>query len=554
MSASAAVAVHSLWTTAAEPAAADRIGAPAIEYAQLAPTLIVVGAAVVGVLLEAFVPRRARYHAQVFLTVVALAAAFAAVVALAAGGHATTKAGIVAMGAIAVDGPALFLQGTILLTSLVAVFTFAERRLDPAHHGHRVDSFAAEAAAVPGSEQEKAAVKAGFTTTEVFPLVLFAVGGMLVFPAANDLLTLFIALEVFSLPLYLLCAVARRKRLMSQEAAVKYFLLGAFSSAFLLFGVALMYGYAGSVSYARIADVVDGSVSDITPALAQTMGNDVLLLIGFAMVLMGLLFKVGAVPFHMWTPDVYQGAPTPVTGFMAAATKVAAFGAMLRLLYVVLPGLRWDWRPVMWGVAIVTMLAGAIVAITQTDIKRLLAYSSIAHAGFILAGVIAATPDGVSSVLFYLGAYSFVTVGAFAVVTLVRDAGGEATHLSKWAGLGRRSPLVAAVFAVFLLAFAGIPLTSGFTGKFAVFKAAAEGGAGVLVVIGVISSAIAAFFYIRVIVLMFFSEPKPEGPTVAVPSPLTMTTIAVGVAVTLALGVAPQYFLDLAGQAGVFVR
>ncbi|MFF8830709.1 NADH-quinone oxidoreductase subunit NuoN [Streptomyces sp. NPDC015131] len=546
-------AVHSLWTTAAEPAA-GKIGAPAIEYGQLAPVLIVVGAAVVGILLEGFVPRRGRYHAQLFLTVVALAASFAAVVALAAGGRATTKSGIVAMGAIAVDGPALFLQGTILLTSMVAVFTFAERRLDPAHHGHRVDSFAAEAAAVPGSDHEKAAVKAGFTTTEVFPLMLFAVAGMLVFPAANDLLTLFIALEVFSLPLYLLCAVARRKRLMSQEAAVKYFLLGAFSSAFLLFGIALMYGYAGSVSYARIADVVDGSVADITPALAQTMGNDVLLLIGFAMVLMGLLFKVGAVPFHMWTPDVYQGAPTPVTGFMAAATKVAAFGAMLRLLYVVLPGLRWDWRPVMWGVAIVTMLAGAIVAITQTDIKRLLAYSSIAHAGFILAGVVAATPDGVSSVLFYLGAYSFVTVGAFAVVTLVRDAGGEATHLSKWAGLGRRSPLVAAVFAVFLLAFAGIPLTSGFSGKFAVFKAAAEGGAGALVVIGVLSSAIAAFFYIRVIVLMFFSEPKPEGPTVAVPSPLTMTTIAVGVAVTLVLGVAPQYFLDLAGQAGVFVR
>ncbi|MFJ8589121.1 NADH-quinone oxidoreductase subunit NuoN [Streptomyces sp. NPDC093595] len=548
----AAAAVHSLWTTAAEPV--DKIGAPTIEYTQLAPTLIVVGAAVLGVLLEAFVPRRARYHAQVFLTVVALAAAFAAVIGLAAGGYGSTKAGIAAMGAIAVDGPALFLQGTILLASVVAVFTFAERRLDPAHHGHRIDSFAAEAAAVPGSEQEKAAVKAGFTTTEVFPLALFAVGGMLVFPAANDLLTLFIALEVFSLPLYLLCAVARRKRLMSQEAAVKYFLLGAFSSAFLLFGIALLYGYAGSVSYARIAEVVDGSVTAVTPALAETMGSDVLLLIGFAMVLMGLLFKVGAVPFHMWTPDVYQGAPTPVTGFMAAATKVAAFGAMLRLLYVVVPGLSWDWRPVMWGVAIVTMLAGAVVAITQTDIKRLLAYSSIAHAGFILAGVIAANPDGISSVLFYLAAYSFVTIGAFAVVTLVRDAGGEATHLSKWAGLGRRSPLVAAVFAVFLLAFAGIPLTSGFSGKFAVFKAAAEGGAGVLVVVGVVSSAIAAFFYIRVIVLMFFSEPKPEGPTVAVPSPLTMTTIAVGVAVTLVLGVAPQYFLDLAGQAGTFVR
>ncbi|WP_329540803.1 NADH-quinone oxidoreductase subunit NuoN [Streptomyces sp. NBC_01358] len=552
-----ATAVHSLWTMAGGVTSAapdEKFKAPVIEYTQLTPVLIVIGVAVLGVLVEAFVPRRARYYTQVFLAVAALVAAFAAVIGLAAAGYGTTKAHIAAMGAIAVDGPALFLQGTILLTSLVAVFTFAERRLDPESHGSRVDSFAAQAASVPGSDSEKAAVKAGFTTTEVFPLLLFAVAGMLVFPAANDLLTLFVALEVFSLPLYLLCAVARRKRLMSQEAAVKYFLLGAFSSAFLLFGIALLYGYAGSVSYAQIATVVDGSIQQIDPALADTMGNDVLLLIGGAMILTGLLFKVGAVPFHMWTPDVYQGAPTPVTGFMAAATKVAAFGALLRLLYVVLPGLTWDLRPVMWGIAIVTMVGGAVVAITQTDIKRLLAYSSIAHAGFILAGVIAATPQGISSVLFYLATYSFVTVGAFAVVTLVRDAGGEATHLSKWAGLGRRSPLVAAVFAVFLLAFAGIPLTSGFSGKFAVFKAAAEGGASGLVVVGVISSAIAAFFYIRVIVLMFFSEPKADGPTVAVPSPLTMTTIAVGVAVTLVLGLAPQYFLDLASQAGVFVR
>ncbi|MGW9173349.1 NADH-quinone oxidoreductase subunit NuoN [Streptomyces decoyicus] len=549
---SSVASVHSLWTVAA--GAPGKIPAPHIEYAQLAPTLIVLGAAVLGVLVEAFVPRRNRYYSQLLLTLVALAAAFAAVIGLAAGGFGSSKAHIAAMGAIAVDGPALFLQGTILLVSVIAVFTFAERRLDPAAHGKHVDSFAAQAAAVPGGAAEQAAVKAGFTTTEVFPIVLFAVGGMLVFPAANDLLTLFIALEVFSLPLYILCALARRQRLLSQEAAVKYFLLGAFSSAFLLFGVALLYGYAGTVTYAGIAEVISDGAKQIDPALAGTMGNDALLLIGAALVLMGLLFKVGAVPFHMWTPDVYQGAPTPVTGFMAAATKVAAFGALLRLLYVVLPGMRWDWQPVMWGVAIITMLGGAIVAITQTDIKRLLAYSSIAHAGFILAGVIATSKDGISSVLFYLGAYSFVTLGAFAVVTLVRDAGGEATALSKWAGLGRRSPLVAAVFAVFLLAFAGIPLTSGFTGKFAVFKAAAQSGAGWLVVVGVLSSAIAAFFYIRVIVLMFFNEPKADGPTVAVPSPLTTTAIAVGVAATLVLGLAPQYFLDLAGQAGVFVR
>ncbi|MFG3252072.1 NADH-quinone oxidoreductase subunit NuoN [Streptomyces sp. NPDC048172] len=542
---------HGLWSLAAGD---DKLQAPSIEYSQLSPTLIVLGAAAASIVVEAFLPRKSRYVTQVFLSLLGLAAAFAAVIGLAASGSGSTKAQIAGMGAIAVDGPALFLQGTILLVGIVSVFVFAERKLEPAAHGSRVDSFAAQPASVPGGEGEREATKAGWTTTEVFPMLLFAVGGMLIFPAANDLLTLFIALEVFSLPLYLLCALARRRRLLSQEAAVKYFLLGAFSSAFLLFGTALLYGYAGTVNYSGIARVISNADATTDPVLADTMGNDALLLIGGAMVIMGLLFKVGAVPFHMWTPDVYQGAPTPVTGFMAAATKVAAFGALLRLLYVVLPGLRWDWRPVMWGVAILTMLAGAIVAITQTDIKRLLAYSSIAHAGFLLAGVIATSEDGVSSVLFYLGAYSFVTLGAFAVVTLVRDAGGEATHLSKWAGLGRRSPLLAAVFAIFLLAFAGIPLTSGFAGKFAVFKAAAEGGAGALVVVGVIASAIAAFFYLRVIVLMFFSEPQPDGPSVAVPSVLTTSAIAIGVAVTLVLGVAPQYFLDLAGHAGVFVR
>ncbi|MGK4907604.1 NADH-quinone oxidoreductase subunit NuoN [Streptomyces albus] len=551
VSAGGAPDVGGLWTVLA---AGDKLQAPSIEYGKLSPTLIVLGVAALGVLIEAFAPRKSRYGAQLFVSLLGLAAAFAAVIGLAASGAGTTRAQIAGMGALAVDGPALFLQGTLLLVGIVGVVTFAERRLEPSAAGSRVDAFAAQPASVPGGEGERQAVKAGWTTTEVFPLLMFAIGGMLLFPAANDLLLLFVALEVFSLPLYLLCALARRRRLLSQEAAVKYFLLGAFSSAFLLFGTALLYGYAGTVGYSGIARVVSGSDAVSDPVLAQTAGNDALLLIGGALVVMGLLFKVGAVPFHMWTPDVYQGAPTPVTGFMAAATKVAAFGALLRLLYVVLPGLSWDWRPVMWGVAILTMLAGAVVAITQTDVKRLLAYSSIAHAGFLLAGVIATSKSGVSSVLFYLAAYSFVTLGAFAVVTLVRDAGGEATHLSKWAGLGRRSPLLAAVFAIFLLAFAGIPLTSGFAGKFAVFKAAAEGGAGALVVVGVIASAIAAFFYLRVIVLMFFSEPQADGPSVAVPSVMTTSAIAVGVVVTVVLGVAPQYFLDLAGHAGVFVR
>ncbi|MFI5531552.1 NADH-quinone oxidoreductase subunit NuoN [Kitasatospora sp. NPDC051853] len=540
------------WLTAAG-GNSPSIPAPHVEYGQLSPMLIVLGAALLGILAEAFLPRRARYGAQVTIALLGLAASFAAVVVLATQGHATTESGLLAMGAVAIDGPALFVQGVILLTAVMAVLTYAERRLEPRLNGHGVDAFAAQGAAVPGSEQERQATKAGFTSTEVFPLTLFAVGGMLLFPAANDLLTMFVALEVFSLPLYLLCALARRRRLLSQEAAVKYFLLGAFASAFFLFGTALLYGYAGTVRLSGIADVVSG-VAQVTPALASTTQNDALLLIGLAMLSVGLLFKVGAVPFHSWTPDVYQGAPTPVTGFMAAATKTAAFGAFLRLFYVAFPGLRWDWRPVMWGVAILTMVVGAVLAVTQQDVKRLLAYSSIAHAGFILTGVIASNKQGVGAVLFYLAAYSFVTLGAFAVVTLVRDSKGEATHLSSWAGLGRRSPLLAAVFALFLLAFAGIPLTSGFTGKFAVFQAAAAGGATPLVIVGVLSSAVAAFFYIKVIVLMFFSDPRPGGPAVAVPSVMTSTAIALGVVVTLVLGLAPQYFLDLASSASVFTR
>ncbi|WP_370100046.1 NADH-quinone oxidoreductase subunit NuoN [Streptacidiphilus sp. MAP12-20] len=530
------------------------ITAPHIEYLQLSPMLAVFGAALVGVLAEAFVPRKQRYVAQVGIALAGLFVAFGLILYLALDGYATTKAHLAAMGAVAVDGPALFLQGVIALVAVVAVLGFAERRLEPrSSTGGAVDSFAPQASAVPGSDAEKRAANSGFATTEIYPLTMFAVGGMLLFPAASDLLTMFVALEVFSLPLYLLCALARRRRLLSQEAAVKYFLLGAFSSAFFLFGLALLYGYAGTVQLSGIADVVSGKAV-VTPALAGTTGNDALLLIGLAMLGVGLLFKVGAVPFHAWTPDVYQGAPTPVTGFMAAATKVAAFGALLRLLYVAFPGLVWDWRPVMWGVAILTMVAGAVIAVTQTDVKRLLAYSSIAHAGFILTGVIALDQRGLSAVLFYLAAYSFVTLGAFAVVTLVRDADGEATHLSRWAGLGRRSPLLAAVFALFLLAFAGIPLTSGFTGKFAVFQAAAGSGATPLVIVGVLSSAVAAFFYIRVIVLMFFSDPRPDGPTVAVPSVLTGTAIALGAVVTIVLGVLPSWFLSLANHASLFVK
>jgi NADH-quinone oxidoreductase subunit N len=227
---------------------------------------------------------------------------------------------------------------------------------------------------------------------------------------------------------------------------------------------------------------------------------------------------------------------------------------MIRLFYVAFGGLRTDWQPAFWAVAIATMVVGAVVALSQTDMKRMLAYSSIAHAGFILTALVAADSVGTAAILFYLVAYGFASLGAFAVVTLVRDAGGEATHLSKWAGLGRRSPWLAGAFALFLLAFAGIPLTSGFSGKLAVFAAAVEGGAMPLVIVGVLASAVAAFFYVRIIVLMFFSEPAAEGPTVAVPSAWTTVGITVGVAVTIVLGVLPGPLLDVAEQAATFVR
>ncbi|MDV6280601.1 NADH-quinone oxidoreductase subunit NuoN [Rhodococcus jostii] len=525
--------------------------APDIEYGQLAPMLIVFGVAVAGVLVEAFLPRRGRYSSHLVLALGGLTAAFVAVVMLA--GTRDSAVG----GAVAVDGPTLFLQGTILLISIPAILLIAERSVDS---GVRVataevtaasgaepeggtDAFTPQAFAVPGSVAEREATKNAPGHTEVFPLTLFAVGGMLLFPASNDLLTMFVALEVLSLPLYLLCGLARRRRLLSQEAALKYFLLGAFSSAFFLFGVALLYGYAGTVELPRIAD-----------ALARGTDDKTLALIGTALLSVGLLFKIGAVPFHSWIPDVYQGAPTPITAFMAAATKVAAVGAILRIFYVALPDLRADWRPVMWGVAILTMVVGAVMAVTQNDVKRMLAYSSVAHAGFILTGLIAANRAGLSSTMFYLLAYGFSTLGAFAVVTLVRDSRGEATDLSRWAGLGRRSPLVGGVFALFLLAFAGIPLTSGFVSKFAVFQAAIEGGAVPLVLVGVVSSAIAAFFYVRVIVLMFFSEPQSDAPTIVVPSMFTAAAIAVGVVVTVVLGILPQGALDLADQAAVFFR
>ncbi|WP_054812518.1 NADH-quinone oxidoreductase subunit NuoN [Nocardia arizonensis] len=531
---------------------AAAVPAPSIEYGILSPLLIVFGVAVAGVLVEAFVPKGPRYGVQVLLALLGSAAALVAVISLAG-----TSASAVS-GAVAVDGVTLFLQGAILVVTILALLFMAERGVEPrpqarsgpgtwslaaATVGRGVDAFTPQAAAVPGSADEAAAVRAGVATTEVFPLTMLAVGGLLLFPASNDLLTMFVALEVLSLPLYLLCGLARRKRLLSQEAALKYFLLGAFSSAFFLYGVALLYGQAGTVALGGIGAAITDRPTD------STLG-----LLGVAMLAVGLLFKIGAVPFQSWVPDVYQGAPTSVTAFMAAATKIAAVGALLRVLHVAVPGLRDDWRPVLAAIAIATMVAGAVMAVTQTDVKRMLAYSSVAHAGFLLTGLTAADDSSVGAVLFYLVIYGLGTVGAFAAVSLVRSAdGGEATGLADLAGLGRTNPLLATLFALFLLSFAGIPLTGGFVAKFAVFEAAAHAGVAYLVIVGVICSAIAAFFYIRVIVLMFFTDPPADAPTVRTPI-LTSMVVAGTAAATVVLGILPQPLLDLADHSSTFVR
>ena len=306
--------------------------------------------------------------------------------------------------------------------------------------------------------------------------------------------------------------------------------------------MALIYGYAGTLNLTGIADAVRAGTGPTTLAV-----------IGAALVAAGLLFKVSAVPFHAWVPDVYQGAPTPVTAFMAAGTKIAAFGALLRLCDVAVQGLKDQWRPALWAVAILTMTVGTFAAITQRDVKRLLGYSAIAHTGFLLTGVIAANPAGASATLFYLAAYGFTTVGTFAFVGAVRGPDGvERTELAHWAGLGKRYPLPAGVFALFLLSLAGIPLTSGFISKFGVFSAAAAGGAAPLVVVGVLASAVAVYFYVRIIVLMFFTDPSAETPDFRPPGAMTIVVIAVSLVATFVLGTFPQPVLDLVDAAATF--
>jgi NADH-quinone oxidoreductase subunit N len=377
--------------------------------------------------------------------------------------------------------------------------------------------------------------RTGGESGEYYALVLFSTAGMMLMASAGDLIVVFLSLELMSLSLYVLAGLFKR-RLTSGEASMKYFLLGAFATSFLLYGIALIYGATGSTNLDRIA------------ASAAARGGDPLLLIGLGLLLVGFGFKISSVPFHMWAPDVYEGAPTTITALIATGSKAGAFAALIRVLMVALPGAQADWSALLWGVAALSMTLGNVVALAQSNLKRMLAYSSIAHVGYMLMGLVAGGAPGMGAILFYLLAYTFTTIGAFGVIALCARAGEEAVEVGDYAGLARRHPVLAATLALFLLSLIGIPPLAGFVAKFYLFGSAVRAGYIWLTVIAVLNSAVAAYYYLRVIVYMYMREPEGESVAVA-PSLAGGLALAIALLGIVLLGVAPAPFADLAQAA-----
>jgi NADH-quinone oxidoreductase subunit N len=384
-----------------------------------------------------------------------------------------------------------------------------------------------------GSVIEREALPAG----EYYALMLFAIAGMMLMAVATDLLIVFLALEVFSLALYVLTGL-RRHVFASTEGAFKYFLLGGFSSAFFLYGIAFTYGLAGSTHLGRVAEAVRPEAPHGGPLLLVALG---LLLVGFA-------FKVAAVPFHMWTPDAYEGAPTIVTGFMSTAVKAAAFAAFARVFLYALEPLRGDWMPVLWVLAMCTMILGSVVGVAQTSLKRMLAYSSIAHGGYLLVALTSGNEIGRAAILFYLVVYAVTNLGAFAVLALVGTREAPMEQLDDYKGLWHTSPVLAGMLAVFLLSLGGFPPFAGFVAKWYVFSSAVRAGQYSLAIVGVLTSVVSVFFYLRIIVMMYMADKDEKAP---VPPALPRTALAalsVSVALLLYLGVLPTRVLELAAR------
>ncbi|MFQ5896054.1 MAG: NADH-quinone oxidoreductase subunit N [Nitrospinota bacterium] len=491
---------------------------PAIDWAGLAPLLFLVGGAIWVLLWDAFSPRRdERLLAAFSLLVLALALA----AGLAGRPSAPARWGPLAaapgsgatMGGMYLADPlGLFFNGVILLSSFLSV-------LISVAYNPRWD----------------------LGRGEYYGLILFATAGMVLMASSRSLLVIFLGLEVLSLSLYILAGFLKG-RAVSNESALKYFLLGSFASGFLLYGVALIYGATGSTDLARIAAGL--ARRGAGAGAGASAARDPVLLLGVGFVLVGFGFKLALVPFHMWTPDVYEGAPTAVTAFLSVGPKAAAFAGFYRFL-VGLGALRPQWTPVLWALAALTMTFGNVVAIAQVNLKRMLAYSTIAHAGYMLIALVVGTPEAVGGLLYYLLAYTFMNLGAFAVLAAVGSREDEALNLPDYAGLGFRRPALALSLSLFLLALAGVPPTAGVVGKFYLFGAAVREGYVGLALVGVINTVISVYYYLRVVVYMYMREPERE---VALPpaSAYMVAAVALAVVGVLDLGLFPGTFIELA--------
>jgi NADH-quinone oxidoreductase subunit N len=470
---------------AAHGAQAAAIHVPAIRYLAIMPVIIMLGGAVLLLALESLVSRPLRLRVATVATVV---------ISLGAFGLAWWQwADVQAHGPYTTIAHAVVSDGfSVLITVLVTA-----------------------AMALSALVAEGYLAREGIEGGELHVLALVSASGAILMAQADDLIIVFLGLEILSIALYVLTAF-NHKRAESGEAALKYFVLGGFSSAVFVYGIALTYGATGTTNLTQIADFLGRNV----------LIHDGVLLAGMSLLLVGFCFKIAAVPFHMWTPDVYQGAPSPVTGFMAAVAKAGGFAAFLRVFVSSFGVLRSDWRPIIYVIAIATLLLGAGLAVVQRDVKRMLAYSSINHAGFVLLGLQAATAAGVSSALYYLFAYMFMVIGSFAVVSVLGANGDTGHDIAGYRGLAGRQPLLAFVFAVLLLAQAGVPFTTGFLTKFQVVIASVDGHSVPLAFVAMGSAAVAAFFYLRVAVLMYSGGPGTEA---AAATPAEPAPVLVGV-------------------------
>ncbi|MRR13925.1 NADH-quinone oxidoreductase subunit N [archaeon] len=373
---------------------------------------------------------------------------------------------------------------------------------------------------------------------ELYPLLLFATVGMMLMASGTDLMTIFLGLEVLSVSLYVLAGL-NRANLKSNEAGLKYFLLGAFSTGFLLYGMALTYGATGTTRIAKIAEYVTQN---------NVVAQNPMFVIGMLLMVVGFSFKIAAAPFHMWTPDVYEGAPTPMTAFMSAGPKAAGFAAFMRVAIIAFPSLKAEWSDLLWILAVLTMTVGNLIALNQDNIKRMLAYSSIAHAGYALVGFTAGNAEGTAGILFYMLSYAFMNIGAFAIIILVGKKGEANNNVMDYAGFGTKHPVLALAMAIFLFSLAGMPPTAGFIGKFYLFSGAIKAGYVWLAIIGVLNSAASVYYYLRVMVYMYMKDPVEEFDWMKL-TPAVAICIVIAVVGVLLPGVVPAFLLDLAQQA-----